>query len=265
MEYTLDYFVAQLNVLLLVFSRIAGYFVADPIFGRNNLPNIFKLALSLSMSFLIFTTLDLATVEDIRSAGFFYICIISVKEFIIGLLIGYIVNLFFAVFMIAGGIVDTDVGFAMARIVDPYSGYDMSISGNFLFIFAALAYLAIDAHHQLIRLVAGSFTILPLSLNLNFRIEYLGYIIALIDDMFLYAVKIAIPVVIAMFVVNVVMGILARTMPQMNVFVVSMPLKIFVGIIMLYFVIMQYDSIMIDILKAIFNYENQLFRLIKGS
>jgi len=71
MEYTLDYFIAQLNVLLLVFSRIAGYFVADPIFGRNNLPNIFKLAFSLSMSFLIFTTLDLATVENIRSAGFF--------------------------------------------------------------------------------------------------------------------------------------------------------------------------------------------------
>lgn len=265
MEYTLDYFIAHLNVLLLVFSRIAGYFVADPIFGRNNLPNIFKLALSLAISFLILTTLDLAEVENIRTAGFFYVCIIAVKEFIVGLIIGYIVNLFFAVFMVAGGIVDTDVGFAIARVVDPYSGYDMSISGNFMFIFAALAYLAIDAHHQLLRLVSGSFKILPISLNLNFRLEYLGFIIALIDDMFLYAVKIAIPVVIAMFIVNVVLGILARTMPQMNVFVVGMPLKIFVGIIMIYFVIMQYDAIIADILKAIFNFENQLFRLIKGS
>ncbi|KDR95178.1 flagellar biosynthetic protein FliR [Peptoclostridium litorale DSM 5388] len=252
-----------MNVLVLIFSRLTGMLIIAPIFGRNNLPNIFKLAIALAMSIVVLpATLEWS--EQINQLDFGIVVLFSIKEFLIGLLIGYIFNLFFSAFLIAGGMIDMDIGFAVARIIDPQGGVDTSVTGNFLYIFATLIFLILDGHHQMLKLIVKSFELLPVQAPLNLGPAYMEIIIRLIGDVFIYSIKLAVPIIITIFIVNMVLGILARTMPQMNVFIVGMPLKIFVGMLVMNFIILRYDSSVKGIINGGIAFVLEILHILRG-
>ncbi len=252
-----------INALVLIFSRLTGMLIIAPIFGRNNLPNIFKLAFALSVSLLVMPVI-LEWSEPISQFEFGFVLALSIKEFLVGLLIGYIFNLFFSAFLIAGGIIDMDIGFAVARIVDPQGGINTSVTGNFLYIFATLIFLILDGHHQMLKLIMKSFELLPIQTPLNMNAAFIEIFTRLIGEVFVYSVKIAIPVIITIFIVNMVLGILARTMPQMNVFIVGMPLKIFVGMLIMNFVILRYDSSVEGVIKGSITFVIEVLHILRG-
>jgi flagellar biosynthetic protein FliR len=132
----------------------------------------------------------------------------------------------------AGELIGVDMGFGIVNIIDPMSGEQVSLIGQYKYILSLLLFLIINGHHFLLNALRGSFLAIPLGAA-NFRGMITDQIIFMSTEIFKIAIQISGPALVALFLTTFVMGIIARTVPQMNIFIVGFPLKIFVGLFML--------------------------------
>jgi flagellar biosynthetic protein FliR len=237
----------NLVLALFVFARLSGVFVSAPVFSSRNIPTRVKILLTFSLTLVLLPLLMQNNTVTPPSSLFYYVIHIFL-EFLVGASVGLIMSLFFAVIQVAGQMLDTQVGFGIVNVVDPQSGLQMPLLGNFIQIIFTLVFFTADLHHVFLTALFDSFTLLPINHaapNTSLTI----FIIDLFAGMFLTAFRLAMPMIMAALLVDVSMGMLARTMPQMNVFVVGIPLKIAVGIFMLGVFMPTY----IYILKAVYN------------
>ena len=220
----------QLVLLFLVFGRIAAIIALLPIFGHNNVPVLAKIGLAIFLSLIVYPAVKSTTVQVPDSV--FPLLFLFVKEVVIGLAIGFTAVLIFAGVELGGTLVGMQMGFGIVRVIDPQTQQQTSIIGQVQQLLALLVFLIIDGHHFLIRALVYRFEVVPLfrsrlASNLVMKLIEMG------GDMFLVAVKIGSPVIVSLLLTSVAMGILARTVPQMNIFIVSFPLKIGVGMLAL--------------------------------
>jgi flagellar biosynthetic protein FliR len=217
---------------LLVLCRISSFFVSSPVFGSRNVPAMFKIGLAFFVSLLVFLTIgtDAGVAADNRYP------LLVIREVLAGLWLGFVANLFFVIVQIAGGFIDLQKGFGLANVVDPMSGVASPIVGNLKFMVAVLVFLSVNGHHYLLGAIMDSYLWLPLENNF-FQNIYGGALTQFLAETFsrtfLMALQIAAPVMVAVFLSDVAMGLLARTAPQFNVFVLGIPLKIIVGLVVL--------------------------------
>lgn len=255
MEEIFNQILQQYEIFLLVFVRVTGIFVIAPVFSRNNIPNIMKIGFAFLISILIFNFVE---VKNVSFSEYQLIGLI-IKELIIGILIGFVAYLFFSALYVAGQLIDMQVGFGMVNVFDPQQKTQVPITGNFLYIIAILIFLITNQHHILIKAVASSYKIVPIGtfiLN-NLLIDQM---INVFTEIFVIGFKISSPILATIFLTNVLLGILARTMPQMNVFMLGMPLKIVVGIVTL--IVMM--PLFVSIFQYIFdNMYKEIFILLK--
>ncbi|RLC32105.1 MAG: hypothetical protein DRH37_01450 [Deltaproteobacteria bacterium] len=222
----------QLETFFLIFLRLAAVLMTLPVFGSRNIPIVFKAGLVFSMTVLLFPLLDgtrLAVQPGVIAFG-----IGVVGEILMGVMIGLSVNLLFCGVQLAGQLVGYQMGFAIANVIDPQTGEQGSILSGLYNMTAMLLFLAFNAHHWLLRSLAESFRIVPL---FGFRLNgsMLEYFMKLAGNMFVISVKVAAPVMAALLVASVCLGMVARTVPRMNVFLVGMPLKIALGLMFVAF------------------------------
>lgn len=219
----------QLFILILV--RITGLFVISPIFGRNNLPAMAKIGLSVMIA-LILLPLKADTfylsIDNYRGLMFW-----SLSEFLIGIIIGYIAFAYFTSLYLAGTIIDIQMGFGMVNIMDPQTNAQMPLMGGFYNILITLLFLNINGHHRLIESLVYSYEVLPIGFNLFVNTNIINYITKTFVEIFVLAFQLSAPILVAVFLGNVILGILARTMPQMNIFIVGLPFKIIIGIVII--------------------------------
>jgi flagellar biosynthetic protein FliR len=149
-----------------------------------------------------------------------------------GLTLGYTASLVFAGVQVGGMLIGYQMGFAVANVLDPVSNDQVSIIGQFLFLFALLYFLGMDAHHILIKGMVDSFQIAPAG-SFSVNQGAVSQLIIVFTRMFWLGLRIAMPVVGAIFLVDVALGIVAKTVPQMNVFIVGLPLKSLLGMLIL--------------------------------
>ncbi|SHJ43633.1 flagellar biosynthetic protein FliR [Tepidibacter formicigenes] len=258
MNEALSQIVTYLNLYMIVLSRCIGLFIASPVFGRKNLPNIFKLGFSMILAYIILPYISASNLSDIP---FLQLLFLAIKELIIGLIIGFIAFVIFSIFFLAGSFIDRDLGFSMANVLDPQYGSQVSISGNFIYILSTLIFLILNGHHYLIRGMINSFYLLPVNSLIKVNDNFFILIIKLLDYIFIYSLKIAIPVIISIFLTNLILGVLARTMPQMNVFVVGMPLKIIFGLAIMSITFPYYIPIIKTIFKDMYEFIFQSIKL----
>lgn len=211
----------------LILVRVTGIFMASPVFTSRNIPNQVKIALSLLLSLILFPMVRFPSSTPIPQEMFSFFFRIS-QELVIGLVIGFIFTMIFAAIQLAGHLIDVMIGFGLANIVDPVSNLQISVLGQFYYLVAMLVFLTINGHHLLIRALFRSFTILP-PLFPIFSSRAITMINDLFAGVFTVAFEIGAPVLAALFITDIVLGILARTVPQMNVLMIGFPLKIFVG------------------------------------
>jgi len=121
------------------------------------------------------------------------------------------------------------MGFGIVNVIDPQSNDQVSIIGQFLNILAVLLILSLDGHHIIINGLMASFEAVPLG-GVVFKVPVAEKLIELANEVFTVAIKISAPIMIALFLVSVAMGVLARTVPQMNVFIVGFPIQLAVGL-----------------------------------
>lgn len=233
MEEIFDYILRSSYIFFLVLARMSGIFIASPIFGRRNIPAYFKIgfAFFLSIIVVLLYRFNFAIPQNILEFVF-----LVIKEFLVGLIIGFISYMIFSAILFAGQIIDNAIGFGMANVIDPMNEIQVPLLGNFLYLYMLVIFFITDAHHTLIRAVVYSYKVVPLgysSILPGLSHKFVTFFI----ELFIIGVEIGLPVLMSMLIVDIMLGILSRAVPQMNVFIVGLPIKIAIGFMVLVIVL----------------------------
>lgn len=219
---------SQLQLFFLVFIRLGAIVVFLPVFSSASIPMLFKIGLAFAASFTLFPLLELPAINDALTPLGLGLGIAA--EIVLGMMIGFIVRIMLAGFQMAGQLAGYQMGMALANVMDPSTSEQVPLLAQFNNLLALLVLLAVNAHHWFIQTIVESFTLLP-PLRMNLGGGVFRDLIYLTGSMFVIAIKIGAPVVVALLLVSVSFGLVARTVPQMNVFIVAMPLKIIIGLL----------------------------------
>ena len=208
---------------------MTGVIFFNPVFGRSSVPTLVKIGLSLGLALNItygladFYVADYTTIDLLVS---------MVREFAVGYAIGFIMQMFLAVFHIGGELTDLQLGFSMAQMYDPSSNSQVSVTGNILTMMYVLLFFITNSHLSLLAIATKSYLVIPVGLGGVsskigiYMIEVFGYVVV-------YAVQLALPIIVTEILTEVAVGILMRVVPNINVFVVNMQLKVLIGLIVL--------------------------------
>lgn len=219
--------VNQIETFLLIFIRVGAILMTLPIFGSQKLSIKIRIGLVFSMTLVLFPVVQLKGIGGPLDIVTLVPAIAS--EIIIGAILGFTAGLIFAAVQMSGQLVGFQMGFAIARAVDPATGAQNSIIATLENLFAVLIFLALNGHHMFIRAISKSFEMIP-PFGLNYSGSLMELVLGLSGNMFVLAVKIGAPVVATLLFTNVAFGILARTVPQMHIMIVAFPLQIAVGL-----------------------------------
>jgi len=221
----LDFGIMKIATFLLVLARVGGIFTTAPIFSNVHVAPHVRVAIALCLAFVF---LPMARCEA-ASLDWLAFALMIAKEAMVGLVMGFLAALIFAAIQMAGAFIDLQLGFGFAQVVDPMNREHNAVLGQFQNLVATLLFLGVNGHHLMLRGLAESFNMLPLG-EMAMSPGLAGGMTNMFASIFLAALKIGAPVVGVVFLTDVALGILARTVPQLNVFVVGLPAKLTVGL-----------------------------------
>ncbi len=216
----------QLQLFIFILLRVSAMVVTIPIFGNRNVPVRAKGGLSLMIAFLLFPFIKF----HLPPLEIFSLILGMLGEVIIGIIIGFAGRLAFAGVQIAGQLIGFQMGFAVVNVFDPITSEQVSIIAQFQYLIAMLIFLAVDGHHVFLFAIAESYRII-LPFDFCFSVELMQSIVEISKDIFIIAVKIGAPVITALLMTSIGFGLIARTVPQINILIVGFPLKIAIGLI----------------------------------
>ncbi|MCR5663208.1 MAG: flagellar biosynthetic protein FliR [bacterium] len=214
---------------LLAFVRIALIFVQAPIFGSNHIPNTVLVAMAVTVTVAMYPTLPVP--EDVPSELLpFFGAILT--QACVGLIIGFVSFLVMAAAQFGGEMLDIQMGLSVAASFDPASHGAINLIRKLQFYTAMNLYLVLDGHHMLLKAISKSFDVIPLTF---FQIngDLAMHLLSLSSNLLVIGTQIAAPALSALFITQCALGLLARVAPQMNVFMLSFPLNIAIGLILL--------------------------------
>lgn len=239
MQFTIDY----LEYFILVFIRIASMMVTAPFFNSNNFPRLTKMGLSFYFSLVAVGLMDFSGLSYDGILGF---ATLVLQEGITGAIIGLASGLCLYILNFCGNMIDMEIGFSMAMEFDPATNVQSTITSTlFSQLFLALFVIS-DMHYFIIDAVYDSYKLLPIG-GANLKGDFLSVMSTYITDYFVLGFRIILPIFSCILIINVVLGILAKVAPQMNMFVIGMQLKIFIGLFLL-FMLMGYLPNIVDFL-----------------
>lgn len=227
---SLNLSLGQLQVYLVIFLRVSAILFVAPVFDNRSIPILFKVGLAISISLLLYPLLQLETVAAMDNLFQFAFWVGA--EIALGVVIGMSVKMFFVGIQLAGQFAGFQMGLAIANVMDPATSVQMPILAQFKNLFAMLIFLVTNAHHWFLRALVESFTLVP-PFQIQIHDNLFAAVMAMAANIFILGLKIGAPVMGAMLITSVAFGLLARTVPQMNVFIVAMPVKIVLGLIFL--------------------------------
>ncbi|GAB7388232.1 flagellar biosynthetic protein FliR [Bacillaceae bacterium] len=211
-------------IFLLVFVRITAFFAAAPLFANRGVPNVFKIGLAFFLSLIAagYAETNGEIAFDER-----YLLLV-VKEALVGIALGFAAAVLLTALQIAGGFIDLQIGFAIANLIDPQTGIQGPLTGNFKYMLALLFLLSMDGHLLLLEGLLRSFEWITVDrwIPAVFDGRVSTFLTSVFGEMFAIALMIALPVVGSLFLVDLALGIIAKTVPQMNVFVLGLSVKI---------------------------------------
>lgn len=237
MEAILDSVSLRLDLFILMFLRVSALIISSPIFGRKTMPNLVKVCLCLVLTYVMFAAnLSAPQPEYGNIIGFAVLC---VKEMLFGLVLGFVMTLFFSLVQISGQYIDMQMGFGMVNVLDVQSQATVPITGDLLGIILTITFFGVNGHLKLIYILNSTFAQIPVGMvALNPLIGMTAMEIFILA--FLLSVHVALPMVVAGLLAEVALGFITRAVPQINVFVVGIPIKVLLGFMMLLLVLPVY-------------------------
>lgn len=216
-----------ITVLAFVMARMSGCVIFNPIFARRNVPNITKTALIVALSLFLYMSVPIEV--PVIGTTIEYMMLLA-KEFIVGFVIGFIISLFGQVVILGGELIDFQIGLAMAKVFDPQTNMQVALSAGFYNITYMMLFLGINGHTVLIKLFLNTAKILPFG-NIVVGEMLPDYIMQVFCDTTVLAVKFAMPIVAVGILVEVGVGVLMKLIPQINIFVLNIQIKLIVGLL----------------------------------
>jgi flagellar biosynthetic protein FliR len=248
----------QIMLLLLIFARVGAISFTAPVISSPRVPPQIKAALGLMLTFAFYSIAARDATVAAPSLGHFGLLV--VKEVVVGLVIGYTASLLFNVVQMAGELQDNQAGFGFAGVVDPNMGHGAAILGQLQMTMMWLIFFAVNGHLLLIRGIGESFLAIPVG-SFTYNPALPPYMFSLATTLMMTAVKISAPIIGAVLLADLAMGMLQRTAPQLNLIAVGFQIKIGVALVMLFVTLplvlmMQRDLISFnsDVLHRVFTY-----------
>ena len=215
---------------MLVLSRVAGIFAALPVFGGRTVPVRIKAITVFMITLVCFPTLSVALPQLPSDA--FTLALLLLSEVMIGLTLGFITQIIFSGVEFSGQIIGMQMGLTIASIIDPSRGTQIQIMSVVQTLFATLIFLSLNIHHLFIRAIMDSFRVIPLGWW-RMSGELVHFLVMRTADIFIIGIRLAAPVMVTLLLTTVALGIMSRAFPQMNIFMLSLPLNVGLGLVVL--------------------------------
>lgn len=218
---------------LLVFSRVLGIFAFNPLLSRRNIPQIVKVVCCILITMIVIMVRQPEPVETGTVIGVYLAMLL--KEGFVGAVLGFITDMFFYSVQMSGEIMDMQSGLGMAKVFDPGTNLQMSIMGSFVSFMMYLYFFVINAHLTYIELFVKSFDVIPLGFeginpDLGITIvEYFSVVLTLV-------LKIAMPLIVSQTILQFCVGVLMKSVPQIQIMVINIQLKVGFGFLILFLV-----------------------------
>ena len=243
----MDELVPSMASYLLILTRVTSFFVTIPLFSYRAIPTTQRIIFGALVAFMIVNSID---VPEMEVDGNYLLLIL--KEAVVGLSIGIIAFIIMSAIQIAGGFIDFQMGFAIANIIDPQTGAQSPLMGQFFNSLAILLLLALNGHHLLLDGIYYSYQFIPIDQAWPAfgSPNFVEFVIKTFTASFAIAFQMSIPIVATLFLVDLALGITARAVPQLNIFVVGFPIKIGVSFIVLAITM----GVMIEVMKKLFEF-----------
>ncbi len=244
----------QLFLFEVILMRMSGFVMFSPLYSRTNVPALFKTGLSLLLAVFVYSY-TAGTIPPVPT-NVLQFTVIMLVELCIGLTIGLIMRLFLLVVQFGGEIMDVQMGFSMAKMYDPSSQANLSLTASLLNVLFVVIFFVQNGHYTLLRILITSSEIIPYG-TAQFGTEIAQHVAQIFFDTILLSVKIALPIMAAEIFGIVGMGILMKAIPQINAFVINLELKVILGLTMIFLFLIPMSeyilSIEVQMLKDIQN------------
>lgn len=222
------------DIKLLIFARVIGIFAYNPILSRQNVPTRVKIGACALIALITAMVIGQQPidVENIRTGVY---VLLILKEGFVGLVLGFITNMFFYTIQLGGEIMDMQAGLGMAKVFDPGTKIQMSIFGSIIVFMMYLYFFVTNAHLTYIKLFVVSYQMIPLgtgSINPDIGmiiVQYFSVVLMLV-------VKLAMPIIAAELILQFCIGILMKSVPQIQIMIINIQLKVAVGFMLLYLI-----------------------------
>lgn len=237
--------------------RVGAMLLAAPIFSSRQVPVRFRLMLMLLITWMVIPTLPAMPTADVLSHSGF---IIMLQQILIGVIMGFILQMVFGALVFGGQVVAYSTGLGFASMVDPQNGVQVPVIAQFYLILATLLFLLSNGHLLAIELVADSFQTLPVAVDGISRNGLLE-IIAWGSRLFAGGLLVSLPIVGAMLMVNMGMGVVMRAAPQLNIFSVGFPVTMLLGFALMWVSLPSVFAVFNEIVEEAFQLMMQLLRV----
>lgn len=249
--------IGQMMLFTLIFMRMSGFILLNPIWGRRNVPNVVKGGMVMVFTLLIYSFSAAQVPEPVNSIEF---AVLIIKEFIMGYIIGFVMDLFLMVITFAGFIIDFQMGLSMATIYDPQSNAQVAITGGLWNTYFILLFFAVDGHLALLKLLIQSAEIVPYGqVVLGTKVAWV--MIEVFIQCVIMAIKFSFPIIAIEFITEIAVGILMKMIPQINVFVVNIQAKLVIGLLMLIFLFSPMSEYLGDVINQMLLTVQSVIRL----
>ena len=242
-------FYDNIEVIFVVLARMIGFILLLPVFTGQTIPNVVKLMLVLCIAYIaVYSGMVDSFPSQETLSGF---AVVIAQELFTGMIVSFVVYLLFTVFYFVGQLVDYQIGFSMVSVLDPTSQLQVPITGNLYYLIVTLFFVQSGGLSSLISAVYYSYNLIPPgSAYIVGNNNMILYIIGLLLTYFSIGLRIALPVIGTIVVIDIALGILTKAVPQMNIFVVGMPIKLIIGLIVLYLIIPTISPIFSNVFEA---------------
>jgi flagellar biosynthesis protein FliR len=240
---------------LLVMTRVSCFFISAPFFGFKAIPAQVKILVSFFFSLMITASLP---DHNYPISCLLELLALVMQQVVVGLLLGVVANFVFEGIRMAGELMDIQMGFGMANVIDPALNMRQTLFGEVNYLLAVLLFLTMNGHHLLFRALLKTFARVPLyelGFSTHFRCSFLDNFLAL----FVISLKIALPILVILLFIDVASGFISRLIPQLNIFVITFPFKIATGFIALIMLLPQILVIYRELILQMFMNLKMLF------
>ena len=225
MTVTFDQLNGWIGLYFWPFMRVTGMLIVAPMFSARTVPVRIRVMASVLITMVMAPVLPpMPMLDPFTLPGVLQIA----NQFMIGLAMGFVLSMIFAAYTVAAQAMGMSMGLGFAMAVDPNNGIQVPVLAQFYVLFATLVFMSVNGHLMIIDTLRESFTVMPVG-NQTLTKDAIWSVVAWAKMIFIWGVKIALPIIITLLLINVSFGVVTRAAPQLNIFAVGFPVSIMVG------------------------------------